>query len=156
MEWSRVEISRDNGSDNNFNDSLTSPAGLDTDAQASHQRFINDVPHLEDVMQMHGRTIGKGILFSSANKHNLAISSFDDAITNLGAIPSESGLEIPINSNLTEDVILEVATISEGQVIRLIATEQFGGISETFSLPIGSKLAGAIWNGRSLKIDYKF
>ena len=74
----------------------------------------------------------------------------------MGAIPSESGLEIPINSNLKEDVILEVATIAEGQVVRLIATEQFGGISETFSLPIGSKLAGAFWNGRSLKIDYKF
>ena len=63
MEWSRVEISLDNGTDNNFNDSLTSPAGLDTDAQASHHRFINDVPHFEDVIQMHGKTIGKGILF---------------------------------------------------------------------------------------------
>ena len=66
------------------------------------------------------RQLEKEYCSDSANKHNLAISSFDDAITNLGAIPSESGLEIPINSNLTEDVILEVATIAEGKLSDLL------------------------------------
>ena len=66
------------------------------------------------------------------------------------------GLEIPINSNVIEDIVLETTTISGRQIVRLIAPERFGGILETFSLPFGSEFDGAIWNGNTLRIDYKF
>ena len=156
MEWSRVAISLEDDTESNFKDSLASVVGLDTDAYASHHRFMNDIPHLEDVMQMHGKSMEGGILFSGESNFNSAIKSFDDAISNLGAIPMESGLEIPINSNVIEDIVLETTKIAGRQIVRLIAPERFGGILETFSLPFGSEFDGAIWNGNTLRIDYKF
>ena len=120
MEWSRVAISLEDDTDSNFKDSLASLVGLDTDAYASHHRFMNDIPHLEDVMQMHGKSMDGGILFDGGSNFNSAIKSFDDAISNLGAIPLESGLEIPINSNFIEDIVLETTTISEGKLSDLL------------------------------------
>ena len=110
MEWSRVGISWEDDTESDFKSSLASQAGLDTDAYASHHKFINDIPHLEDVMKMHGKSIESGILPSGGSNFNSAIKSFDDAISNLGAIPLESGLEIPINSNLIENIVLETTS----------------------------------------------
>ena len=86
-----MAISLEDDTDSNFKDSLASLVGLDTDAYASHHRFMNDIPHLEDVMQMHGKSMDGGILFDGGSNFNSAIKSFDDAISNLGAIPLESG-----------------------------------------------------------------
>lgn len=155
MEWSRVGISWEDDTESDFKSSLASQAGLDTDAYASHHKFINDIPHLEDVMKMHGKSIESGILPGGGSNFNSAIKSFDDAISNLGAIPLESGLEIPINSNFIENIVLETTSTAGRQVVRLIAPDRFGGILETFSLPSGYELDSAIWNGNTLRIEYK-
>lgn len=156
MEWSRVAINRNDDMDENDKDIPIATAGLDSNAHISHQRFMSDIPHLDEVMKMHEKSLEGGTSVGINSDINPSTRSFEEAVSILGVISIENGLEIPLPSSSKEGVILEKISIGNGEVIRLIAPEEFGGILETFTLPLGSKIGGARWNGDSLRINYEF
>ena len=156
MEWSRVEINRAGVTEGGLEESLIITGGLDTNAYSSHQKFMNDVPHLEEVMKTHSNSLRKGVVSRYDADMDSLFKTFEEALSALGAVSTESGLKIPILNTTFENIILEKTIIGNKQVFRLIAPEDFGGILETFSLPEGSEFDGAMWSGNSLKIQYRF
>ena len=156
MEWSRVEINRTDVTERGLKESLIITGGLDTNAYSSHQKFMNDAPHLEEVMKIHRNSFRKGVISRYDADMDSHFKAFEEAVSALGAVSMESGLEIPIINTTFVNIVLEKAIVGNEQVFRLIAPEDFGGILETFSLPEGARFDGAIWSGNSLKIQYKF
>ena len=149
MEWTRIDVQSDSemGSIGSLADLKV---GLDTDAESMHRGFLNELPHLSEVMEMHGS------LVSDIESRALSdsVSTLGEFVSEFGGEWSESEIRLPLSNANKRDFAIETTNENDSQIVRMISPERFGGLIRTFRLPRGMVVSGAIWEGEFITIKF--
>ena len=81
MEWTRVDVQSDSEMES-IGSLADLKVGLDTDAESMHRGFLNELPHLSEVMEMHGSLVS-----------DIESRALGDSVSTLGEFVSEFGGE---------------------------------------------------------------
>jgi len=146
MEWSRVEIEMlGAGAPASPSLGVTMP-GLDATAEEMHGLFLEDLPHLYDVHAGHDRVFSDVAAPVEMSKSLVReIQPLEELLREFGGSRSDHRIVIPLPSALSDGLIVEKLASGEGDIIRLIAPERFGGVLRKFEMPEGRRLTGASW-----------
>jgi len=149
MEWTRVDVQSDSEMES-IGSLADLKVGLDTDAESMHRGFLNELPHLSEVMEMHGS------LVSDIESRALSdsVSTLGEFVSEFGGEWSESEIRLPLSNANKRDFAIETANENDSQIVRMISPERFGGLIRTFRLPRGMVVSGAIWEGEFITIKF--
>ena len=149
MEWTRVDVQSDSEMES-IGSLADLKVGLDTDAESMHRGFLNELPHLSEVMEMHGS------LVSDIESRALSdsVSTLGEFVSEFGGEWSESEIRLPLSNANKRDFAIETANENDSQIVRMISPERFGGLIRTFRLPRGKVVSGAIWEGEFITIKF--
>ena len=151
MEWTRVDVESEDSITNVIGGLSDLKIGLDTDAESMHKEFLGNLPHLEEVQNMHGEVV-TGI---EAKILSESVSTLGEFVSEFGGEWSETEIKIPFSANSKSDFVLDTKSDDISQIVRIIAPEKFGGMLRSFRLPKGRCVSEAIWRGGviSIKLD---
>jgi len=132
---------------------ITTP-GLDAGAEQMHAEFLADLPHLDEVRSEHARVVSD-VSEPIATAKSLAreIQPLDEMLAELGGSLSADKISIPLPSALPQDLVVERLSSDQGEIVRLIAPERFGGILRQFALPEDKAIARAVWSEGELSLE---
>ena len=149
MEWTRVDVQSDSEMEA-IGGLADLKVGLDTDAESMHRGFLNELPHLSEVMEMHGS------LVSDIESRALSdsVSTLGEFVSEFGGEWSESEIRLPLSNANKRDFAIETTNENDSQIVRMISPERFGGLIRTFRLPRGMVVSGAIWEGEFITIKF--
>jgi hypothetical protein len=149
MEWTRVDVQSDSEIES-IGSLADLKVGLDTDAESMHRGFLNELPHLSEVMEMHGS------LVSDIESRALSdsVSTLGEFVSEFGGEWSESEIRLPLSNANKRDFAIETTNENDSQIVRMISPERFGGLIRTFRLPRGMVVSGAIWEGEFITIKF--
>jgi len=149
MEWTKVDVQSDSEMES-IGSLADLKVGLDTDAESMHRGFLNELPHLSEVMEMHGS------LVSDIESRALSdsVSTLGEFVSEFGGDWSESEIRLPLSNANKRDFAIETANENDSQIVRMISPERFGGLIRTFRLPRGKVVSGAIWEGEFITIKF--
>ena len=149
MEWTRVDVQSDSEIES-IGSLADLKVGLDTDAESMHRGFLNELPHLSEVMEMHGS------LVSDIESRALSdsVSTLGEFVSEFGGEWSESEIRLPLSNANKRDFAIETTDENDSQIVRMISPERFGGLIRTFRLPRGMVVSGAIWEGEFITIKF--
>ena len=149
MEWTRVDVQSDSEMES-IGSLADLKVGLDTDAESMHRGFLNELPHLSEVMEMHGS------LVSDIESRALSdsVSTLGEFVSEFGGEWSESEIRLPLSNANKRDFAIETTNENDSQIVRMISPERFGGLIRTFRLPRGKVVSGAIWEGEFITIKF--
>ena len=149
MEWTRVDVQSDSEMES-IGSLADLKVGLDTDAESMHRGFLNELPHLSEVMEMHGS------LVSDIESRALSdsVSTLGEFVSEFGGEWSESEIRLPLSNANKRDFAIETTDENDSQIVRMISPERFGGLIRTFRLPRGMVVSGAIWEGEFITIKF--
>ena len=149
MEWTRVDVQSDSEIES-IGSLADLKVGLDTDAESMHRGFLNELPHLSEVMEMHGS------LVSDIESRALSdsVSTLGEFVSEFGGEWSESEIRLPLSNANKRDFAIETTNENDSQIVRMISPERFGGLIRTFRLPRGKVVSGAIWEGEFITIKF--
>jgi|TARA_B100000965_G_scaffold142223_1_gene118433 hypothetical protein len=149
MEWTRVDVQSDSEMES-IGSLADLKVGLDTDAESMHRGFLNELPHLSEVMEMHGS------LVSDIESRALSdsVSTLGEFVSEFGGEWSESEIRLPLSNANKRDFAIETTNENDSQIVRMISPERFGGLIRTFRLPRGMVVSGAIWEGEFITIKF--
>ena len=149
MEWTRVDVQSDSEMES-IGSLADLKVGLDTDAESMHRGFLNELPHLSEVMEMHGS------LVSDIESRTLSdsVSTLGEFVSEFGGEWSESEIRLPLSNANKRDFAIETTNENDSQIVRMISPERFGGLIRTFRLPRGLVVSGAIWEGEFITIKF--
>ena len=120
-----------------------------------HEEFLADLPHLEEVRGEHAKVVSDvSEPIEVAKSLARDIQPLDEMLAELGGSLSADRISIPLPSVLPEELVVERLVNEEGDVVRLIAPERFGGILRKFALPEGSALERAVWSEGELSLEF--
>ena len=120
-----------------------------------HEEFLSDLPHLEEVRGEHAKVVSDvSEPIEVAKSLARDIQPLDEMLAELGGSLSADRISIPLPSTLPEELVVERLANEQGDVVRLIAPERFGGILRKFALPEGSALARAVWSEGELSLEF--
>ena len=153
MQWSRVQVEMPEAHGHGTSLGVAAP-GLDVGADRMHEEFLADLSHLDEVRGEHARVVSDVSKPIEAAK-SLArdLQPLDEMLAELGGSLSADRVSIPLPSALPEELIVERLASEQGDVVRLIAPERFGGILRKFALPDGSALSRAVWSEGELSLE---
>lgn len=151
MEWTRVDIQSDEGAIGGIGELADLKVGLDVDAETMHKEFLNGLPHLSEVQEMH-RVVVTNVESRALSN---SVSTLGEFISEFGGEWSESEIRLPLLAAKGNQVTLDTKSDEISQIVRLISPEMFGGMLRSFRLPEGMSVAGAVWEGEiiSIKLD---
>ena len=149
MEWTRVDVQSDSEMES-IGSLADLKVGLDTDAESMHRGFLNELPHLSEVREMHGS------LVSDIESRALSdsVSTLGEFVSEFGGEWSESEIRLPLSNANKRDFAIETTNENDSQIVRMISPERFGGLIRTFRLPRGMVVSGAIWEGEFITIKF--
>ena len=149
MEWTRVDVQSDSEMES-IGSLADLKVGFDTDAESMHRGFLNELPHLSEVMEMHGS------LVSDIESRALSdsVSTLGEFVSEFGGEWSESEIRLPLSNANKRDFAIETTNENDSQIVRMISPERFGGLIRTFRLPRGMVVSGAIWEGEFITIKF--
>lgn len=149
MEWTKVDVQSDSEMES-IGSLADLKVGLDTDAESMHRGFLNELPHLSEVMEMHGS------LVSDIESRALSdsVSTLGEFVSEFGGEWSESEIRLPLSNANKRDFAIETTNENDSQIVRMISPERFGGLIRTFRLPRGKVVSGAIWEGEFITIKF--
>ncbi len=149
MEWTKVDVQSDSEMES-IGSLADLKVGLDTDAESMHRGFLNELPHLSEVMEMHGS------LVSDIESRALSdsVSTLGEFVSEFGGEWSESEIRLPLSNANKRDFAIETTNENDSQIVRMISPERFGGLIRTFRLPRGMVVSGAIWEGEFITIKF--
>ena len=150
MEWTRVDVQSDSEIES-IGSLADLKVGLDTDAESMHRGFLNELPHLSEVMEMHGS------LVSDIESRALSdsVSTLGEFVSEFGGEWSESEIRLPLSNANKRDFAIETTNENDSQIVRMISPERFGGLIRTFRLPRGMVVTSAIWEGEFITIKFE-
>ena len=120
-----------------------------------HEEFLSDLPHLEEVRGEHAKVVSDvSEPIEAAKSLAREIQPLDEMLAELGGSLSADRISIPLPSVLPEELVVERLANEQGDVVRLIAPERFGGILRKFALPEGNALARAVWSEGELSLEF--
>ena len=150
MEWTRVDIQSDAGIE--ATGGLADlKLGLDTDAESMHMGFLNELPHLSEVMEVHNSIVSD----IESRVMSDSISTLGEFVSEFGGEWSESEIRLPLKTTNKRGFAIDTSIENESQLVRVVSPERFGGLIKTFRLPEGRSVSKAIWEGEfiSIKLD---
>jgi hypothetical protein len=129
--------------------------GLDATAEEMHQRFLTDLPHLDDAILEH-----QGVLTESSTVVSKSLESarlFGSSSTEIEEINQDTiqqGFDLDLRQVDFEG--LTVSTMLENGVnlVRIIAPERFGGLIQIYKLPQGISVERAIIDNGILQLKF--
>jgi len=150
MEWTRVDVQSDAeiGAIGGLADLKV---GLDTDAESMHRGFLNELPHLSEVMESHNSVVSE----IESRVMSESVSTLGEFVSEFGGEWSESEIRLPLQATNKSELAIDTTIENDSQIVRLISPERFGGLIRTFRLPEGRSVAKAIWEGEfiTIKLD---
>ena len=149
MEWTRVDIQSDAGIASGGLADLK--LGLDTDAESMHMGFLNELPHLSEVMEIHNSLVSD----IESRVMSDSVSTLGEFVSEFGGEWSESEIRLPLKTTNKRGFAIDTSIENEFQLVRVVSPERFGGLIKTFRLPEGRSVSKAIWEGEfiSIKLD---
>ena len=150
MEWTRVDVQSDAGIE--ATGGLADlKLGLDTDAESMHMGFLNELPHLSEVMEVHNSIVSD----IESRVMSDSISTLGEFVSEFGGEWSESEIRLPLKTTNKRGFAIDTSIENESQLVRVVSPERFGGLIKTFRLPEGRSVSKAIWEGDfiSIKLD---
>ena len=150
MEWTRVDIQSDAGIE--ATGGLADlKLGLDTDAESMHMGFLNELPHLSEVMEIHNSLVSD----IESRVMSDSVSTLGEFVSEFGGEWSESEIRLPLKTTNKRGFAIDTSIENESQLVRVASPERFGGLIKTFRLPEGRSVSKAIWEGEfiSIKLD---
>ncbi len=150
MEWTRVDVQSDAGIE--VTGGLADlKLGLDTDAESMHRRFLDELPHLSEVMEIHGSLISD----IESRVMSDSVSTLGEFVSEFGGEWSESEIRLPLRNINKSEFAIDTTVENDSQLVRVISPERLGGLVRKFRLPEGRSISEAIWEGEfiSIKLD---
>ena len=150
MEWTRVDVQSDTVIE--ATGGLADlKLGLDTDAESMHMGFLNELPHLSEVMEIHNSLVSD----IESRVISDSVSTLGEFVSEFGGEWSESEIRLPLKTTNKRGFAIDTSIENESQLVRVVSPERFGGLIKTFRLPEGRSVSKAIWEGEfiSIKLD---
>ncbi len=132
-----------------------SNAGLDETAESMHQRFLTDLPHLNDAMLEHqGVLTETSSVVSKSLESARLFGSSSAVIEEIDENTAQQGFDLDLRQ--VDYGGLSVSTmLGEGvNFIRIVAPERFGGLIRTYKLPQGMCVDSAILDDGILQLKF--
>lgn len=154
MQWSRVQVEKLDHSEYTPGQLGIAASGLDVGAEQVHEEFLADLTHLDEVLSEHARMVSDVSAPIEASK-SLArdIQPLDEMLVELGGSLSANSISIPLPSAIPDSLVVERLASEQGELVRLIAPERFGGILRQFALPEDRVLTRAVWSEGELSLE---
>jgi len=154
MQWSRVQVEMlGPGGHSPGPLGITTP-GLDVGAERMHEEFLADLPHLDEVRSEHARVVSDvSEPIETAKSLAREIQPLDEMLVELGGSLSADRISIPLPSVIPDGLVVERIASEQGELVRLIAPERFGGIMRQFILPEDRVLTRAVWSEGELDLE---
>ena len=150
MEWTRVDVQSDAGIE--ATGVLADlKVGLDTDAESMHIEFLNELPHLSEVMEVHNSVVSD----IESRVMSDSVSTLGEFVSEFGGEWTESEIRLPLKTANKSKFAIDTTIENDSQIVRVISPERFGGLIRKFRLPEGRSVSKAIWEGEfiSIKLD---
>tara|TARA_Y100000758_G_C15720156_1_gene300613 strand:- start:31 stop:501 length:471 start_codon:yes stop_codon:yes gene_type:complete len=154
MPWSKVQIEMLGPSGHTPDPLGIATSGLDVGAEQMHEEFLADLPHLDEVRSGHARVVSDiSEPIETAKSLARDIQPLDEMLAELGGSLSADRISIPLPSVIPDGLVLERFASEQGELVRLIAPERFGGILRQFALPEDRVLTRAVWSEGVLSLE---
>ena len=154
MQWSRVQVEMLGPSAHATAPLGITASGLDVWAEQMHEEFLADLPHLDEVRSEHTRVISDvSEPIEMAKSLAREIQPLDEMLAELGGSLSADRISIPLPSAIPDGLVVERLASEQGELVRLIAPERFGGIMRQFVLPEERALTRAVWSEGELRLE---
>ena len=147
MEWTRVDVQSE-AEIEAIGDLADLKVGLDTDAESMHRVFLNELPHLSDVMETHNSVVSE----VESRVIGRSISTLGEFVSEFGGEWSGSEIRLPLQTTNKNEIAIDTTIENDSQIVRMISPERFGGLVRKFRLPEGRSVSEAIWEGEFIKI----
>ncbi len=129
-------------------------SGLDVGAEQMHEEFLADLPHLDEVRREHAKVISDvSEPIETAKSLAREIQPLDEMLAELGGSLSADRISIPLPSAIPDSLVVERLASEQGELVRLIAPERFGGIMRQFALPEDRAITRAVWSEGELRLE---
>ena len=150
MEWTRVDVQSD-AEVESIGGLADLKVGLDTDAETMHRGFLNELPHLSEVMEMHDSVVSD----IESRVISDSVSTLGEFVSEFEGEWSESEIRLPLKTADKSKFAIDTTIENDSQIVRVISPERFGGLIRKFRLPEGRSVSKAIWEGEfiSIKLD---
>ncbi len=150
MEWARVDVQSD-AEIESIGSLADLKVGLDTDAESMHMGFLNELPHLSEVMEVHNSVVSD----IESRVMSDSVSTLGEFVSEFGGEWSESEIRLPLKTADKSKFAIDTTIENDSQIVRVISPERFGGLIRKFRLPEGRSVSKAIWEGEfiSIKLD---
>ena len=150
MEWTRVDVQSD-AEIESIGSLADLKVGLDTDAESMHMGFLNELPHLSEVMEVHNSVVSD----VESRVMSDSVSTLGEFVSEFGGEWSESEIRLPLKTADKSKFAIDTTIENDSQIVRVISPERFGGLIRKFRLPEGRSVSKAIWEGEfiSIKMD---
>ena len=150
MGWTRVDVQSE-AEIEAIGDLADLKVGLDTDAESMHRVFLNELPHLSDVMETHNSVVSE----VESRVIGRSISTLGEFVSEFGGEWSGSEIRLPLQTTNKNEVAIDTTIENDSQIVRMISPERFGGLVRKFRLPEGRSVSEAIWEGEfiTIKLD---
>ena len=154
MQWSRVQVEMIGPSAHATDPLGITTSGLDVGAEQMHEEFLADLPHLDEVRSEHTRVISDvSEPIEMAKSLAREIQPLDEMLAELGGSLSADRISITLPSAIPDGLVVERLASEQGELVRLIAPERFGGIMRQFVLPEERALTRAVWSEGELRLE---
>ena len=150
MEWTRVDVQSE-AEIEVIGDLADLKVGLNTDAESMHRAFLNELPHLSDVMETHNSVVSE----VESRVIGRSISTLGEFVSEFGGEWSGSEIRLPLQTTNKNEIAIDTTIENDSQIVRMISSERFGGLVRKFRLPEGRSVSEAIWEGEfiTIKLD---
>ena len=150
MEWTRVDVQSDSEIEE-ISGLADLKVGLDTDAESMHRGFLNELPHLSEVMEVHNSVVSD----IESRVMSDSVSTLGEFVSEFGGEWTESEIRLPLKTANKSKFAIDTTIEDDSQIVRVISPERFGGLIRKFRLPEGRSVSKAIWEGEfiSIKLD---
>jgi len=147
MEWTRVDVQSDSELEA-FGGLSELKIGLDTDAESMHREFLNELPHLSEVREMHESVVSE----VQSRVLSESVSTLGEFVSEFGGEWSDSEIRLPLPTANRNEFAIDTTNENGSQIVRMISPERFGGLLRSFRLPPGRSVSAAMWEGEFITI----
>ncbi|MFL2975879.1 MAG: hypothetical protein ACJZ42_06170 [Candidatus Thalassarchaeaceae archaeon] len=150
MEWTRVDVQSD-AEIESIGGLADLKVGLDTDAESMHRGFLNELPHLSEVMGVHDSLVSE----IESRVLSESVSTLGEFVSEFGGEWSESEIRLPLLATNKSEFTIDTTNDDDYQIVRVISPERFGGLIRSFRLPRERRVSEAFWEGEfiTIKLD---
>jgi uncharacterized protein YjbI with pentapeptide repeats len=154
MKWHPITI-QDDQHDGNSEPDKRFTEGLSASPELLHQNFLSDLGHLQEIHDIHQTTMESNFSPVEANFDRIAgVLSTESMLEKFDGKSSDDHLSIPLHGCELSGVKLSAAELGDNSIIKLNVTGRDGDeFEQAFSLPSGSRLATATWDGGELHLS---